>query len=74
MQTNNTGLPDFQPLSDNCTGCERVVLTEDRCSAFISPAAKWRNGNCNLATHVKEEAVSHGKKRVGQQKQKKNRR
>ena len=28
-----------------------------RCVACINPESKWRNGNCNLATHiVKEEA------------------
>ncbi len=30
--------------------CKRIV--GDVCGACISPKAKWRLGNCNLATHI----------------------
>ena len=26
----------------------------DVCDAYISPKAKWKNGNCNLATNIIE--------------------
>ena len=72
-ETNKEGLPVFLPLVEKCEGCERTVLNEDRCAAYISPTAKWRNGICNLATHVTvtEESALAKKTRVGQQKQKK---
>jgi len=30
--------------------CKRIDGT--KCSAYISPAVKWKNGNCNMATHL----------------------
>jgi len=30
--------------------CKRIDGT--KCFAYISPAAKWKNGNCNMATHL----------------------
>lgn len=43
-----------------------------RCNAYAFPKAKWKNGQCPLATHiVSEEEQIAGKRRVGQQKQKK---
>jgi len=44
-----------RPIVENCQGCERVIDFEDSryCASFPDPAAKWRRGNCNLATHVK---------------------
>jgi len=30
--------------------CNRV--DGDKCSTYISPAAKWKNGKCNMATHL----------------------
>jgi len=73
VKPNKVGMPEFMPLTDNCHGCEKAVVDEDRCSAYINPAGKWRNGDCNLATHVEavNEPAQTKKIRVGQQKQKK---
>lgn len=30
--------------------CSRI--NGDKCGAYINPTAKWRLGNCNLATHI----------------------
>ena len=37
-----------------CTGCSRCKEYETGwyCTAVPDPALKWKNGNCNLATHV----------------------
>ncbi len=43
---------------DKCEGCDRKAQFETGwyCASNPEPAIKWKNGNCNLATHVKEEA------------------
>jgi len=55
---------EFEPIIDKCLGCERIVidvpLLKDvppiqTCRASMFPAAKWKNGNCNLATNIKKE-------------------
>jgi hypothetical protein len=40
---------------ESCEGCDRRLFLEDGtyCGTFPDPAAKWRMGACNLATHVK---------------------
>ena len=47
----------FQSVIDKCVGCERIV--EDNgtqyCQTYLNPAAKWRLGICNFATHIKPE-------------------
>ncbi len=47
----------FQPVIEKCGGCDRIVTEGDSqyCGTFIKPAAKWRLGFCNLATHAKPE-------------------
>jgi len=60
-------------------GCDRWVRGENVCKAYLSPKNKWRpnasapQGHCPMATHVALETgkKDSGKKRVGQQKQKK---
>lgn len=49
------GSGGFQPVIDKCSGCDRIVAEGDSqyCGAFMKPAAKWRLGFCNLATHAK---------------------
>lgn len=53
--------------------CSRIV--NGNCLAYLFPELKWREGllsGCPLATHYNESVVAdQGKKRVGQQKQKK---
>jgi hypothetical protein len=45
------------PIIEKCEGCKRVKEYEAGryCIACPDPGAKWKNGNCNLATHVVEE-------------------
>lgn len=45
------------PIVDNCNGCARIMVLEagSYCSACPDPAAKWKRGVCNLATHVAAE-------------------
>ena len=40
---------------EECTGCDRTLGSNGStyCASFPDPAAKWRRGACNLATHVK---------------------
>lgn len=39
---------------ENCNGCNRSVEYPSGwyCSACPDPSTKWKNGNCNLASHV----------------------
>ena len=48
---------DFKPVIDKCEGCERIVAEEGvkYCQSYLNPAAKWRLGLCNFATHAKPE-------------------
>ncbi len=47
----------FLPVIEQCNGCERIVEAEGGrfCDAYTNPAAKWRLGICNFATHAKPE-------------------
>ena len=44
-------------IVEQCKGCARVVQYNGKefCSVYPDPAAKWRRGTCNFATHVKRE-------------------
>jgi hypothetical protein len=44
-----------KPVVEACEGCQRVSSYEtgNYCTSAPDPALKWKNGNCNLATHVK---------------------
>lgn len=41
-------------IVEQCNGCKRTseITTGWYCSACPDPSLKWKNGNCNLATHV----------------------
>ncbi len=43
---------------DQCEGCEKIreYPTGKYCIAYPEPALKWKNGNCNFASHIKREA------------------
>ena len=45
------------PAVEPCQGCDRTVKVGDMmyCKSYPDPAAKWRYGACNFATHVKGE-------------------
>ena len=48
------------PAVEPCEGCDRAVASGDMmyCQSYPDPASKWRNGNCNFATHVKGEVLT----------------
>lgn len=50
----------FSPIDEKCNGCDRIVEVNavQYCKTYASPAAKWRLGICNFATHVKPEIVT----------------
>jgi hypothetical protein len=43
---------------EQCNGCSRgsELSSGWYCTACPDPSIKWKNGNCNLATHVAAEA------------------
>lgn len=47
----------FQQVVEQCEGCERIVEESSvkYCRIYRDPAAKWRLGLCNFATHAKPE-------------------
>lgn len=51
------------PITQNCEGCEKVQILEagSYCQVFGNPKSKWSIGKCNMATHVKSEAVKETK-------------
>jgi len=60
MQANAAGKfaeSSFQPVVEQCEGCERIVEKDGTryCRTYLYPAAKWRHGLCNFATHAKPE-------------------
>ena len=44
-------------ILEECAGCGHVLALKagSYCSSYPEPALKWKNGNCNFATHLKEE-------------------
>ena len=46
-------------IVEQCVGCQKAkeFPTGAYCLVFPEPAAKWRIGRCNMATHVKAEEV-----------------
>ena len=46
------------PIVEECHGCSRAseFTTGWYCTAYPDPSIKWKNGNCNFATHVAKEA------------------
>ena len=47
--------PNALPIVESCQGCDRTTNVDDGvyCKSYPNPAAKWRLGVCNFATHVK---------------------
>lgn len=52
------------PIIDECNGCQRTGEFETGvyCTAAPDPSLKWKNGNCNIATHVKTVEVTKKQK------------
>jgi len=61
-------------IVEMCQGCNRGSEYSSGwyCSACPDPTAKWKNGHCNVASHVSlvAETKKQGKVRAGQQKHK----
>lgn len=57
-QIYTTGI--FSPVIDKCEGCERIIEVDSQkfCKTYAAPAAKWKLGLCNFATHVKPEILT----------------
>ena len=57
-QIYTTGI--FSPVIDRCEGCDRVIEVEAQkfCKTYSAPAAKWKLGICNFASHVKPEVLT----------------
>ncbi len=51
------------PAVESCLGCDRTVAVGEMeyCKSYPDPAAKWRQGNCNFATHIKIDAKEAAK-------------
>ena len=47
-------------IVEKCDGCNRRMEFSSRwfCASSPEPSLKWRNGHCNLATHVSAKAAS----------------
>lgn len=47
-------------IVEACQGCGRATELEAGwyCSSCPEPSKKWKNGNCNLATHVTSTVVT----------------
>ncbi|MCK5341075.1 MAG: PxxKW family cysteine-rich protein [Desulfobulbaceae bacterium] len=47
----------FRAVVEKCTGCERILEADSTsyCKSYANPEAKWKQGICNFATHVKPE-------------------
>jgi len=54
-----------KPVVEACEGCLRVseYETGKYCTAAPDPGLKWKNGDCNFATHIKK-AVETKKQKV----------
>ena len=42
------------PIVEQCNGCNRTseLATGWYCTACPDPSIKWKNGTCNLASHI----------------------
>ena len=51
-------------IIEECKGCRRTSEFETGiyCTAAPDPSLKWKNGKCNIATHVKTVAASKKQK------------
>ncbi|MCP3953692.1 MAG: hypothetical protein GY697_15960 [Desulfobacterales bacterium] len=51
-------------IVEKCDGCNRKseYAAKWYCTACPEPDAKWKYGNCNLATHVKSTVASKAQK------------
>jgi hypothetical protein len=52
------------PIVDQCHGCQRIAEypTGRYCMSFPDPAIKWKNGVCNMATHMTSQKTAENHK------------
>lgn len=52
------------PVVEQCQGCSRTIESAEGtfCALAPDPAAKWRRGSCNFATHVDRKKVEEVQK------------
>lgn len=57
---------NLEPVVEKCDGCGRSHEFEGAkyCSSYAQPAAKWKHGACNFATHVKASLDKGGKVKI----------
>jgi len=59
---------DRQSITEKCVGCTKILAQETMfqggpvfiCMAYLDPPAKWRIGNCPMATHLQKEIKKQG--------------
>ncbi|MFO8032872.1 MAG: PxxKW family cysteine-rich protein [Desulfohalobiaceae bacterium] len=56
----------LEPVVEQCQGCERIkeFAGAQYCTSYPKPAAKWRHGACNFATHIKASVDKQGQVKV----------
>jgi len=47
-------------IVESCEGCNRIQEFETGkfCSSYAEPGMKWKNGQCNFATHIVKESAA----------------
>ena len=52
------------PVVEKCQGCSRAEEYSGAwyCASFPDPGMKWKNGNCNMATHIVNTPVEKAQK------------
>ncbi len=50
-------------IVDQCKGCSKSIETSSGwyCASYPEPSLKWKNGNCNFATHIAAAAEAKAK-------------
>lgn len=50
-------------IVEQCKGCNKSIETSTGwyCSSYPDPSLKWKNGNCNFATHIASVAEAKAK-------------
>jgi hypothetical protein len=50
-------------IVEGCEGCNRKIEISGGwyCASFPEPSLKWKNGSCNMASHVSASAAAEAK-------------
>ena len=75
---------DCKPTPEECKGCNKEFKVDGAyyCLTYTNPTIFWRNKEaenkdsfgkkCSLASHIEEEVTTSKRRRIGQQKQRRN--